>query len=100
MATSNKVDTDVRYALYWQELLAYISTMTIKFNPFAEMMAKRAEAAGHHISSWRDNPYYQNICGYYSVFDTPMEIWSVEYEKYVTFDRDIRTKYPRTATFY
>lgn len=100
MTTSNKVDTDVRYALYWQELFAYISTMTIKFNPFAEMMAKRAEAAGHHISSWRDNPYYQNICGYYSVFDTPMEIWSVEYEKYVTFDRDIRTKYPRTATFY
>lgn len=91
---------DIRYSLYWKEILAYLSTMTIKFHPFAEQMEKQVDKTKYDILTYKDNPYYQNICGEYSVLDTPMTVLSVETGETVTFDKNLWDKYPQTASLY
>lgn len=95
------MSVDIRYTLYWKELFQYISSMTIKFGPFAEIIEKHVtENTDFTIGNTYENPYYRNICGLYSFLDTPMVVMSVETNQLVSFDRDLWNLYPKTASLY
>ncbi len=93
----------LRWTLYRREILNYISTMTIKFTPFHELMIKRArERLGDLfvMETYRDSPYYKNLVGEYSILDTPMYVWSLEEQREVLFNRQLWIDYPATAGMY
>ena len=86
---------------YRKEIFDFLRTVTIKFEPFAYLMGQEYMSEHGIIDpngEW--NPYYQNLAGQYSENDTRMEVYSVETEEMVPFDRDLATKYPKTASLY
>ena len=91
----------IRYELYRRELLRYLSSMTIKFHPFAEIVERYVgNNTNYRIDSYRENPYYRNLVGEYSCIDTEMKVWSIECNSEVTFNRDLWKYYPQTASLY
>ena len=86
---------------YRKEIFDFLRTVTIKFEPFAYLMGQEYMSE-HGIvdpnSEW--NPYYQSLAAQYSENCTCMEVYSVETEEMVPFDRDLATKYPKTASLY
>lgn len=68
---------------------------------FATIMAERlmTETDVTEVSD-EDNPYYQNLCGMYSVFDSPMYVTAVETGEQVLFDLQLKEDYPKTAELY
>lgn len=101
-------NSSIRHELYRRELLRYIQSMTIVFHPFAEIMERVAATQNCSISSYRENPYYRNLCGEYSCLDVnkdtgqieKMEVYSIEEERMVPFDKQLWTDYPQTAELY
>lgn len=86
---------------YRKEIFDFLRTVTIKFEPFAYLMGQEYMSEHGIIDpngEW--NPYYQNLAGQYSKNDTRMEVYSVETEGMVPFDRNLATKYPKTASLY
>lgn len=86
---------------YRLEILNFLRTVTIKFTPFAYMMGE-AYMDEHGLEdphgTW--NPYYQNLAGQYSDTDEQMMVYSVEEETNVPYNRELFTKYPKTASSY
>ena len=86
---------------YRQEVLRFLKTCSIKFEPFAYIMGEsymNAHGIDDPNGAW--NPYYLNLCGEYSENDTRMTVYSVEEERHVAFDKDFATNYPKSAQFY
>lgn len=93
--------SSIRYELYRREILQYLSSMTIKFGPFAEIIATQVHNnTNFRITNDRENPYYRNLCGLYSFLDKPMTVLSVETGEQVPFNLDLWASYPKTASFY
>jgi len=91
----------VKIKLYRQEIYNYISTLNIKFSPFADMVKKYIDNnTSYTIHNDKENPYYRNICGMYSFLDDQMYVKSLETQEQVKFNRDLWTKYPKTANLY
>jgi hypothetical protein len=91
----------MEYEVYRQEVADFLSTLTIKFDPFVQYYEKRlAKQQGIRIQSEYENPYYLNMCGMYSLIDTPMYVTTVEDNKEVLFDTNLKNDYPITAALY
>lgn len=91
----------IQVSLYRQEIYNYVATLSIKFSPFADLVAKYvAENTGHTIHTPAENPYYRNICGLYSFLDEQMYVRSVETQTDVPFNRALWEEYPKTAALY
>lgn len=87
--------------VYRQEILNFLRTVTIKFEPFAYLMGNDyMEKHGLDNPHGEWNPYYINLSGQYSPTDTPMTVRALETDTQVPFDRDLFTLYPRTAKLY
>lgn len=91
----------VEYKIYRKEILNFLQTVSIKFDLFADMMEDRLrKEKGIVINSQYENPYYQNLCGQYSIFDTPIYITTIETGEEVLFDVNLKDTYPKTAALY
>ncbi len=91
----------IEYEIYRKEIIDFLRTVSIKFDLFAEIMARRVEVeTGVAIISPEQNPYYQNLCGMYSVLDTPIYVTTVETNEQVLFDKNLFVNYPKTAELY
>lgn len=87
--------------VYRKEIFNFLRTVTIKFTPFAYLMGQDyMETYGLDDPNGKWNPYYINLCGEYSSKDEVMTVYSVELERQVLFDKDLKTKYPKTAALY
>lgn len=90
---------------YRNEIFHFLRTVTIKFEPLAYLSAK-AYCTAKKIEIMPDdydadwNPYYLNLVGQYSDTQTKMTVYSIEEKRQVPFDRDLFTKYPKTAALY
>jgi hypothetical protein len=85
------------YKHYELEILRFLQTLSIKFDLFAEVYKTRLmQERNILIDDDKDNPYYQNLCGKYSVLDTPMYTVSVEDGSEVLFCPELRTTHPKT----
>ena len=93
--------SSIRYEMYRREILRYLSSMTIKFSPFAAIISdKIVNDTDFVITNDRENPYYRNLCGLYSFLDTQMEVVSIETGEKVPFNLDLWHNYPKTAALY
>lgn len=91
----------IEYEIYRKEIIDFLQTVSIKFDLFAEMMAKRVEVeTGEILISPEQNPYYQNLCGLYSVLDSPIYVTTVETNEQVLFDKNLIVNFPKTAELY
>lgn len=91
----------VEYEIYRKEIVDFLQTVTIKFTLFADIMAKRVEVeTGTQIFTDAQNPYYQNMCGLYSILDTPIYVTSIDNGQEVLFDLNLKTNHPKTAALY
>lgn len=86
---------------YRKEIFNFLRTVTIKFEPFAysmgeEYMQQHGLVDPH--GEW--NPYYINLTGEYTDNDTRMTVYSIEEEREVPFDKNLKTNYPKTAALY
>ena len=92
----------IQWSLYRQEIYNYVASMTIKFGPFAEMAKLRVyNTTKYDFVEDSDNPYYQNICGEYSILNTEkIYVKSVETSEQVLFKKDLWKDYPETASLY
>ena len=91
----------VEYKIYRKEIIDFLQTVSIKFDLFADMMEKRLKnEKGILITSQYENPYYQNLCGQYSIFDTPIYVTTIETGEEVLFDLNLKNNYPKTAALY
>lgn len=91
----------LEYDVYRQEILDFLSTVTIKFDPFARHYERLCSAKyGISLRSDYENPYYLNMCGMYSILDTDMFVTAVEDGSKVKFDLNLKDNYPMTAALY
>lgn len=91
----------IEYEIYRKEITDFLQTVSIKFDLFADMMAKRVEVeTGEILTSPEKNPYYQNLCGLYSILDTPIYVTTVETNEQVLFDKNLILNFPKTAELY
>lgn len=92
----------IQWSLYRQEIYNYVSSMTIKFGQFADMAKWRViNTTKYNTVDDFDNPYYQNICGEYSILNTEkVYVKSVETGEQVLFSKDLWKDYPETASLY
>ena len=83
---------------YRNEIFNFLRTVTIKFEPFAYLMGRDyMDEYGLSDPHGDWNPYYQNLIGEYSTNDTRMTVYSLEDEIDVPYDKNLLTKYPKTA---
>lgn len=93
--------SSIRYEMYRREILRYLSSMTIKFSPLANLIStKVSNETDFVITNDRENPYYRNLCGLYSFLDTQMEVVSAETGQRVPFNKELWNDYPKTAALY
>ena len=86
---------------YRNEIFNFLRTVTIKFEPFAYLMGRDyMDEYGLSDPHGDWNPYYQNLIGEYSTNDTRMTVYSLEDEIDVPYDKNLLTKYPKTAALY
>lgn len=91
----------LEYDLYRQQILNFLRTVTIKFLPFAAYMKQSVfDNYGVIIDKDVDNPYYINLAGEYSPYDTPMYVTTVETGEEVLFDKHLKTNFPKTYSLY
>lgn len=93
--------SSVKHTLYRKELLNYVNSLNIKFSPYAEMVKNTIyERDGVDIKVDIENPYYLNLAGMYSSYDTMMYIPCIETNTNVPFTMENLKKYPKTASLY
>ena len=86
---------------YRAEVINFLRTVTIKFEPFAYLMGQTyMDAHGITDPNGKWNPYYINLTGEYAENDTRMTVYSLELNRQVPFDKDIFKDYPNTAKLY
>lgn len=91
----------VEYEIYRKEIVDFLQTVSIKFDLFALNMKNRLEIEkGIVITSDEENPYYQNLCGEYSILDSPIHVTSADTGEEILFDKSIHTLHPKTASLY
>lgn len=91
----------IAYEIYRKEILDLMGTLTIKFSPFAKIMAQNcAEKTGRILTDDINNPYYINLVGRYHELNEMMYVTSLETGKKVPFDLNLRYDYPKTAALY
>jgi len=91
----------IEYEIYRKEVIDFLQTASIKFDLFAEAMTKRVEVeTGIILTSPEQNPYYQNLCGIYSVLDPPIYVTTIETNEQVLFDKNLFVNFPKTAQLY
>lgn len=86
---------------YREEIFNFLRTVTIKFEPFAKLMGQdymNMYGLTDPHAKW--NPYYINLSGEYAENDERMMVYSQEEEQVVTFDKDLKNNYPKTAALY
>lgn len=94
-------DATLKWDMYRKEIANYVSTMTIKYSHFDELMqARLLKVFGTKIANPTESPYYLNLAGEYSPLDEQMYVWSLEKLKMVPFNRQLWTDYPSTAGLY
>ena len=87
---------------YRKEIFDFLRTVTIKFEPFADLMG-RDYMLEHGLSNPHEtwNPYYINLTGEYTDKDTKMEVYSLEEDGVlVPYDKNLILDYPKTAALY
>ena len=86
---------------YKKEIFSFLRTLSVKFDAFAYLMGSDyMEEYGLTDPHGVWNPYYLNLAGQYSSNDTRMTVYSPEEERYVPYDLNLATEYPRTALLY
>ncbi len=86
---------------YYQEILNFLRTCSIKFSPFSYTYgASLIDANGYTDIEADWNPYYRNLCGEYQSYDTKMYVYSKEDDKEILFSKDLKTTRPRLFNFY
>lgn len=87
--------------VYNQEIINFLRTVTIKFEPFAYQMGStymQANGLTDPHAEW--NPYYKNICGEYSDTDTKMYVYDPETKEEVLFSKELLQTHPLIASTY
>lgn len=91
----------IDYEIYRKEILDLMGTLTIKFSPFAKIMAQNyTKNTGKILTDDESNPYYINLMGQYHELNEMMYVTSVETGKKVPFDLNLRYDYPKTSALY
>ena len=87
--------------IYRKEVFDFLRTVTIKFEPFAKMLGQDYMLEhGETDPNGEWNPYYIHMIGEYVEGETPMEVYSVEEEAMVPFNKELFTKYPKTGALF
>ena len=87
--------------VYNQEIINFLKTVTIKFEPFAYLMGQAyMDQNGLTDPNGTWNPYYQNICGQYSTKDEKMYVYDPESETKVLFTKELLQEHPIIANTY
>jgi hypothetical protein len=95
------ISMSIDYEIYRKEILDLMGTLTIKFSPFANIMAQNyAEKTGKILTDDTNNPYYVNLVGQYHELNEMMYVTSLETGEKVPFDLNLRYDYPKTAALY
>lgn len=86
---------------YRKEIMNFLETVTIKFNPFADIVKENLlRTHGLAIQDDESHPYYLHLCGMYHETDTKIYVTAVETGETVLFDRELVKNYPKTAAIY
>lgn len=90
-----------QYEVYRKEVYDFLRTCTIKFSPFTYIYGRsQILTYGYTDINQAWNPYYQNLCGEYQDYDTPMYIYCKETDSDILFDKNLVTTHPVLASYY
>lgn len=86
----------IHYEIYRKQILNYLETVTMKFSALAKIRATYIKNTYGHIVDDKHNPYYLNLLGEYSKYNTPMYV-TVETGEQVLFEKSLWDNHPKTA---
>jgi len=98
----------IRTSIYLKEISDFLQTVTIKNTTFAELIRDNTSTE-LNVGSLQDkeNPYYLNLIGEYSLLDEPMYITSLDTHARILYSKEnlsihnkTRTAYNITSDFY
>jgi len=87
--------------VYRKEIFDFLRTVSIKFEPFSYTLG-RAYMEEHGYTDFNDvwNPYFQNLCGDYAYYDTPIYVYAIEDNQEHILTKEFLATHPKTAAMY
>lgn len=87
--------------VYRKEIFDFLRTVSIKFEPFSYTLGGEYMEQ-HGYTDFNDvwNPYFQNLCGEYAYYDTPIYVYAIEDNKEHILTKEFLSLYPKTAAMY
>jgi hypothetical protein len=92
----------IQFSVYVQEIVNFLKTVTIKFDPFVDQI-DNINLKTYHLPipiENEDKQYYKNLTGEYYSTNTPMKVWSIDTNTEVFFDKQLFIDHPKTGSLY
>lgn len=89
-------------SVYRQEVMTFLSTLTIKYTPFLSALDTLVESKGYQVDTTAPSKskYYLNLIGEYHPTDTIMTITSLDTQTTINFTKEVLVDHPRTTASY